>query len=421
MNAQLRSTSTVSPYELPKILNKGWRVTFAGTGVNLALGILYSWSIIAGFLRSNMGWSAFNTQLPYMIACGVFALIMVPGGRIQDQVGPKKVIMAAALLAGLGLIGSTYFLSPVGLSIFFGVFFGAAIGLGYSSTTPPAMKWFGSHKRGLITGIVVSGFGLASVYSAPLANTLINRYGLSHSFLILGISFVIVIMILAQFIMNPPRGYVPPGATRASKASAEEKKSVTTLSDFEWYEMCKTPQFYILWFMFCFGSLAGLMIIGQLASIAQEQSGVALGFILVAVLAVFNAGGRISGGMMFDSIGAKKTLMIIFAAQALNFLLFGIYNNLYLLLIGTVIAGFCYGACLAVFPSITANLFGVKNLGINYGLVFTAWGAGGVFGGLLGGMVRDTTGTYLFAYLASAALCLLGVILVFFLKFPERA
>ena len=422
MSAQLRNTSTVSkPYELPRVLNKGWKVTFAGTGVNLALGILYSWSIIAGFLRTNIGWSACNTQLPYMIACGVFALIMVPGGRIQDQVGPRKVIMTAALLAGLGLIGSTYFLSPVGLSIFFGVFFGAAIGLGYSSTTPPAMKWFGPHKRGLITGIVVSGFGLASVYSAPLANSLINRYGLSQSFLILGITFLFVLLILAQFIMNPPKGYVPPGVSRSSQASAEEKKKVDTSSNFEWYEMCKTPQFYILWFMFCFGSLAGLMIIGQLSSIAQEQSGVALGFILVAILAVFNAGGRISGGMMFDSIGATKTLMIIFSVQAVNFLLFGIYNNLYLLLIGTVIAGFCYGACLSVFPSITANLFGVKNLGINYGFVFTAWGAGGVFGGLLGGVVRDTTGTYLFAYLAAAGLCLLGVILVFFLKLPEEA
>ncbi len=414
------------PYELPKAINKGWKVTFAGTGVNLALGILYSWSIIAGFLRDNMGWSAFNTQLPYMIACGVFALLMVPGGRIQDQVGPRKVIMAAALLAGVGFVGSSYVTSPLGLSIFFGLFFGAAIGLGYSSTTPPAMKWFGSNKRGLITGIVVSGFGLASVYSAPLANSLIQRVGLSQTFFIIGIAFFILILILAQFIKNPPPGYVPPGASRslenipAEKKKAEKKK-VSTTTDFEWHEMCKTPQFYVLWFMFCFGSLAGLMIIGQLSSIAREQSGIALGFILVAILAIFNAGGRISGGIMFDSIGATKTLFIIFSLQAVNFLLFGIYNNLYLLLIGTVIAGFCYGACLSVFPSITANLFGVKNLGINYGLIFTAWGAGGVFGGLLGGMVRDATGTYLYAYLAAAALCFLGAILIFFLKLPESS
>lgn len=401
-----------------KLMNKGWKVTFAGTGVNLALGILYSWSVIAGFLRQDLGWSAFNTQLPYMIACGVFALLMVPGGRIQDQIGPRKVIMAAAVLAGIGLIGSTYFMTVVGLSIFFGLFFGAAIGLGYSSTTPPAMKWFGPEKRGLVTGLVVSGFGLASVYSAPLANSLIGNFGMSQTFLILGVAFFFIIIVLAQFIVNPPKDYVPPSAERLKKDEKDNNR--TPQKEFEWQEMCKTPQFYLLWFMFCFGSLAGLMVIGQLASIAQEQSGVALGFVLVAVLAVFNAGGRITGGIMFDSIGMTKTLVIIFALQAVNFVLFGFYSDIYTLLVGTVIAGFCYGACLSVFPSTTATLFGVKNLGINYGLIFTAWGAGGVFGGLIGGLVRDITGTYLFAYLGAAALCLLGLVLVFFLKSPEK-
>jgi len=402
---------------------RGWTVTFAGTGVNLALGLLYSWSVIARFLREDLEWTATQTQIPYMIACGVFALLMVPGGRIQDKIGPKKVIMTAGVFAGIGLIASSFLMTVVGLSIFFGIFFGTAMGLGYASTTPAAVKWFGPQKRGTVTGLVVSGFGCASVYAAPLAEYLIESIGISTTFFILGVAFFIVIMLLAQVINNPPAGYVPAGAAPAPKKSKkekqEEKQKGTLKVDFEWKEMIKTPQFYLLWLMFCFGSLAGLMVIGQLSSIAQDQAGMELGFLLVALLAVFNAGGRIVAGIMSDKLGRTNTMLIIFVGQAINFLLFNTYSTLIPLIIGTAVAGFCYGACLSVFPATTADLFGVKNLGVNYGLVFTSWGAGGVFGGLIGGMVRDITGTYLTAYIIAAVLCFAGAGLTFLTKPPK--
>ena len=389
-------------------------MTFAGLGVNLALGILYAWSVFAKFLRDDLGWTATQSQLPYMIACGVFAMLMVPGGRIQDKIGPRFVIMGAAVFTGLGLFGSSFFLSVTGLSIFFGIFFGMAIGMGYSSTTPPAIKWFGAEKRGLVTGLVVSGFGVAAVYAAPLSSLLLNSFGLPATFAIFGASFFILVMVLAQFITNPPQGYLP--ALPSTRFPGVKTKKSGPQREFEWYEMLRTPQFYILWFMFCFGALAGLMVIGQLSSIALEQAGITLGFVLVAILAIFNAGGRIIGGIMFDKIGRTLTLLIIFVAQGLNFLFFSTYGSLTTLLLGTIVAGFCYGACLSVFPATTAALFGVKNLGVNYGFVFLAWGAGGVFGGLIGGQVRDLTGDYFAAYLTAAVLCLIGAALTFLIK-----
>ncbi len=406
-------TGNLSKYA-PRMASKGWQVVFAGMGVNLALGILYAWSIFAKFLTDELGWTATSSQLPFMIACGVFALCMIPGGRMQDKIGPRFMIMAAAIFAGLGWIGSSFFLSVAGLSIFFGIFFGTAMGFGYSSATPPAIKWFGPEKRGMVTGLVVSGFGVAAVYAAPLSSFLLNTLGLYTTFLILGVSFFLVVIILAQFISNPPSGYLPGSAV--SNLPKSNEKAVSQQREYEWYEMLKTRQFYLLWLMFSFGSLGGLMIIGQLSRIALEQANVTLGFILVAILAVFNASGRIFGGIMLDKIGRTPTMFIIFIAQALNFMFFSTYTSLVPLLIGTIVAGLCYGACLSVFPATTANLFGVKNLGINYGLVFLAWGAGGVFGGLIGGQVRDLTGTYLFAYLIAAALCLAGAALAFLIK-----
>ncbi len=397
----------------------GWRVTFAGTGVNLALGMLYSWSVIAQYLRNEMGWSAIDTQLPYMVACGMFALLMIPGGRIQDRIGPRDVIMTSAVFAGLGLTGSSLFMTVTGVTVFFGVLFGASMGLGYSAATPPAVKWFGPEKRGLITGLVVSGFGLASVYAAPLTNYLLRGFGIQSTFIILGIAFFVVVLVLSQLIDNPPAGYKVAEAEHKSGKKVKKGAVKTNLSrELEWRRVLKTPHFYLLWLMFCFGSLAGLMVIGQLSGIAYEQSGIALGFLLVAILAVFNAGGRIAGGILFDRVG-MNTLFLIFGLQAVNFLFFNAYNTLPTLLLGTVVAGFCYGGCLSVFPATTASLFGVKNMGTNYGLVFTAWGAGGVFGGLIGGRFRDIFGTYLYAYLIAAALCLVGLALAFIIRFVK--
>lgn len=414
----MKTESTLSSsVQVKEKMNKGWQVTFAGMGINLALGILYSWSIIAQYLKDVMGWTAISSQIPYMIACGIFAILMVPGGRMQDKLGPRVVIIASAIFAGVGLIGSSFFLSITGLAIFFGVFFGTAMGLGYSSTTPPAIKWFGVQQRGLVTGLVVSGFGLASVYAAPLSSSLLSSMGMSTTFMILGIAFMVIILVLVQFVSNPPDNYIPEGT---NSVTIKKKEQDSSGQEFEWYEMIRRPQFYIIWFMFCFGALAGLMVIGQLSSIALEQANLSLGFLLVAVLAIFNASGRILGGVMFDKIGRTSTLLIIFTLQAVNFLFFSTYNTLILLLIGTIVAGFCYGACLSVFPAMTAGLFGVKNLGVNYGLVFVAWGAGGVFGGLIGGLVRDLTGTYFSAYLIAALLCIAGIVLTFFIKTPKR-
>lgn len=394
-----------------QLVHPGWRVTLAGTGVNLALGILYSWSIFAGFLKEQ-GWTAMQTQIPMMVACGVFALLMVPGGRMQDKVGPRRLITLAGVLAGIGLVGSSFFPTVLGLSVCFGVCFGAAMGLGYSSTTPPAMKWFAPGKRGLVTGIVVAGFGLASVYAAPLTTHLVKEYGLSRTMLVLGVSFMAVIVLLAQFIANPPADYVPD----ATPSPTAKKVTRTYGGDVDWKSMMRTPRFWALWGMFCVGSLSGLMVIGQLKSIATEQAGVKLGFVLVAVLAVFNAGGRIGGGLLFDRLGLRRTLLLVFILQTLNFLLFRTFTSAPAILLGTILAGGCYGACLSVFPASTAALFGVKNLGVNYGLVFTSWGVGGVFGGFMGGQVRDLTGSFTAAYLIAAVLSAAAIGMTFVLR-----
>ncbi len=402
--------------------NKGWIVAMAGMGVNLALGVLYSWGAFQGVLVTDpYNWTATQSQIPYMIACFIFAVSMVPGGRLQDRIGPRTVIMAAGVLALVGMVLSGYVITPVGLSISFGIIFGLAMGFGYAAPTPAAVKWFGPHKRGLMSGIVVSGFGLAGIYVAPLVRYLLAQFGLSQTFVILGIAYGIVIVVLAQFISNPPAGFVPepPPQSIAHKYAAKAKGVVV---DWDWKQMVKTPQFLGLWAMFCIGTFAGLLIIGQLRSIGMEQALLSddLAFWLISMYALFNWAGRIGCGIIGDKLGARNTLIAMFVLQVAVFAFFGTFTTAVPLFIGTALVAFAFGGMLTIFPAITANYFGVKNLGVNYGLVFTAWGGGGVFGPLVGGIVRDMTGTYGIGYTISAVLSIIGIILAVTMKAPKE-
>ncbi len=159
---------------------RGWIVVLAGTGINLAFGVLYAWSIFAGKLQDSLGWTKTQSSLPYTVAIIMFAVMMIPAGRLQDRFGPRIVATAGGILIGLGCILAGSLTTLPGLVFSFGILAGSGIGLGYASTTPPAVKWFAPEKKGLITGIVVGGFGLASLYIVPLSKYLLSNYDIFY-------------------------------------------------------------------------------------------------------------------------------------------------------------------------------------------------------------------------------------------------
>jgi len=401
---------------------RGWIVTFAGLGINLALGVLYAWSMIAKSLTADWGWTSGSASLPYAVACGVFAVAMVFAGRAQDRFGPRIVATLGGALTGLGMIVASFGSSGSSLPIVlgFGVMAGTGIGLGYASATPAAVKWFPAARKGLITGLVVSGFGLASVYIAPTTQWLLGSYGIAMTFRILGIGFLFTTVALAQLLVNPPTGYVAATPARATRnASAAHARPVR---DYDWHEMVRTPQFALLWLMYAFAAFAGLMIIGHMAKIAALQMpGADLGFLLVAVLAVGNASGRVVAGILSDRIGGTRTMLMVFVLQAGMMGLLAIAGTPAMLVPVAAFVGFSYGANLALFPSTTQGYFGTKNYGVNYGLVFTAWGVGGVFGSMTAGSIVDSTGGYGIAYAVAAGLCVLAAALTFATKPPKPA
>jgi OFA family oxalate/formate antiporter-like MFS transporter len=407
------------------VKNLGWQVTFAGLGINLALGVLYSWSVIKNaIIGSGVEWTQTQLSLPYSVACLVFCLVMVPAGRMQDKLSPRLVASLGGVLVGIGMIFASYFQTPVGFLVGFGLLAGAGIGFGYASATPPAVKWFPPAKTGMIAGIVVSGFGLASVYVAPLAKWLAATKGLQFMMMALGIGFLFVVTGLAQFLKAPHPAFQ---LIKGTGKTGEHKKELEThqvTHDMAPGQILKTASFYMLWFMYACGAGAGLMIISVAVKLGKSSN---VGVQAVVSLAIGNGAGRILAGMLSDKLGRKLTMFLFFILQAIMVVLLvlggregSLMNTANFWIIACGVVGACYGANLALFPSITKDFYGMKNFGMNYGLVFTAWGIGGFTLSLFAAKVYDKVQNYSFAFYCSAALLIAAAIMTFFVKPPVK-
>jgi OFA family oxalate/formate antiporter-like MFS transporter len=385
---------------------RGWTVVLTAVSINLIKALVLQWH-----------WKATQASLPFTISAASFALMMIFAGRWQDKIGPRYVAMLGGIILGLGLIASSFASTPEMMLVTFGLVGGLGIGLGYSATTPPSIKWFPPAQKGRITGIVVSGVGLAAVWIAPLTQYLLKVTSIQNTFLILGVGTIIFVSILSQFLANPPAGYTP-APTAAARTTPP--KSPVGRPNLDWHEMLRTGQFYQLWLMLVLAASAGLMIISQVALIAKDQAHIdKLGYAPVAILAIFNTLGRVVSGFLSDRIGRTNTMILAFILQAVNMFVFIYYTTPALLIFGAAFTGLCYGTIFTLFPTTTADFYGVKNLGVNYGLMFTGFGVAGTIGPMLGGKIRDAFGNYHNAFTISAVMLLAGAVLAFFLKAPK--
>ena len=397
---------------------RAWTVVIAALGVNLVIGALYAWSVMGKALVGQWNWTKTQATLPFATCTASFAVTMIFAGRWQDRIGPRYVVTLGGIFFGLGMVLSSFVHTYVPMLITFGLVGGMGIGLGYSATTPPSIKWFPPARKGLITGIVVSGVGLAALYMSPLTNYLLKATSIQQTFLILGVGTIVLVSLLAQFVTNPPAGYVP--APAAATTASQAKRAPASRRDLDWQEMLRTGQFYQLWLMFVLSASAGLLIIGNITLIAQDQVPKwDKAFLLVMVVAIFNTCGRFVSGFLSDRISRTNTMILAFVLQAINMFIFVQYRSPALLLFGSAFTGLCYGTIFTLFPAATADFYGVRNLGVNYGSLFTAFGVAGVTGSVLGGRVRDLFGSYTYAFITCGVMLLVGALLAFLLRAPK--
>jgi OFA family oxalate/formate antiporter-like MFS transporter len=417
---------------------RAWVVTFAGMAVNLCLGILYAWSVWKAALVPsdpalygtpmpglNEGWTYLSdAQGTWAYAiCGLtFALFMIPGGRIQDRYGPRTGATMGGLCLATGCVIAGLMKSYLGLIVGFGVLGGIGMGLGYAAATPAAVKWFHSSRRGLVVGLVVSGYGAAAIYISPLADYLIRQHGLTGSFVALGMLFAVVVVIAGRLLLTPPAGFV------ASVPVHILDGPKVVHRDYPAREMLRTWQFYALVFLFVGSAQSGLLVIANakklLASAADSTGFFAQNAWLLATFGGFvNAAGRIGTGRYSDRIGRLRAYAIngiisavcLFAAP----LVIG-EKSVWLLFAVIGVMFWQYGGTLALMPAITADYYGPKNLGLNYGLVFIGWGIA-FFVPQLAGYIYDATGSFSGAFYLSGGLLVAAVLLSRVINRPALA
>jgi MFS transporter, OFA family, oxalate/formate antiporter len=383
-------------------LNRWWRVV-GGLSMNLALGALYAWSTYVAPLEEEFGWTRDQTSQTFSIAVIVFALSFVVAGRLQDRLGPFPVSITGAILITVSFIMSSFTESLAWLYIWFGVVGGLGNGFGYATPIPVMAKWF-PDKRGLAVGLAVAGYGGGSAIFGPLANEwLLPEYGFRTTFVIFGIVFAVMTTVGAFLLRNPPVGYKPAGWQPAPAARA-----AATTHEFSPAETLRTPAFYFMWVAYACGTFAGLMVISQLVPFAKDVglSAVA-GTSLLVVGAAGNAGGRILSGWLSDAVGRLNTLRLMIAISAVGMPILYLVGDAQLTFLAFVmifVIYWCYGTQLSVNASTTSDFWGTKNAGINYGMLFLAWGVAGYFGPRVGGALFDEYGNYQAAFYIAALL-----------------
>lgn len=397
--------------------------------MQVLLGVIYSWSIFRGPLATLHGWSKAQTIAPYRYSLLTFAAGMIIAGFWQDKKGPRVVASVGGFLLAAGCLLASQMSNTVeGLVFAYGVV--AALGVGFAYVTPIAtcIKWF-PDKRGMIVGLAVMGFGIGPLVFGPLLETLIGKdpaklsETIPNTFLVLAAIFFVGVIGAAQFYRIPPAGWKPAGwAGPSSKANAADFTSGQALS---------TWQFYALWLLYFLGTSVGLTAIGEATPLLQEMAknsaamtaGAALG-----VMSIFNGLGRLGWGSISDRFGRKSALFGMCAVSVVACI--GVLRNadgFWMLLAGLCLVAFSYGGYLALMPSLTADFYGSRNVGANYGLLFTAWGlcgflVPGYFAAIMdrARAANDLAAGYSEVYWKLAVLAVVGALAVAALKPPRR-
>lgn len=395
---------------MKKKIYSGWLVVIGAVLLQLCIGAIYSWSLFNEPLIVKFGWDKTAVVLTYSISIFAFAFSTIFSGRLQDRLGPRIVAAIGGLLYGGGLALSSTATSIIQLYIYYGLIAGAGVGFVYVCPISTCVKWF-PDRKGFITGIAVGAFGLGSLVFKSIIQALIAALGVSMTFLTLGTIYFILIEAGAQLLALPSEGH---------GVSGRSGNMDIMNNNFTAAEMLKTKVFYLIWTIYLFGTISGLLVIGHANDIGVNMAGLnpASAANAVSIIALFNAAGRLTWGILYDRLGRRKVIFSMFILTAsgmiglsvltLNFLTF-------FLCLATI--AFSFGGFLSVMPTLTGEFYGIANLGANYGFVYQAYGLAAIIGSVTAANIGEFKSTFILA----AVLSLLGAVMTISVKKPVKA
>ncbi len=365
-----------------------WGLAIAAFLMQLALGSVYAWSVFLKPVIAVYHVSRLQANLTFSIVLLALGVTAGFGGYLNNRFGPRVIATLGGILYGLGVLLAAFAAPNIFiLYLTFGIIGGIGIGLGYIVALAMLIKWF-PERRGFITGLAVAGFGAGALITSPVAATLITSVGLGMTFLYLGIAYLVVIVIVAQFFRSAPEGYAPAGWTPTARQQTDRSTREYTLP-----EALRLPRWYVLWLILALNVTAGAALISVASPLAQKFTGVGAvtAALLVSVIGIFNGAGRLFWGWLSDGIGRPFAFLSMFLIQAIVFAILPSITTFAVLLIPVAIIALCYGGGFGTMPAFAADFFGPKNAGTIYGAMLTAWSAGGIVGPILIASFGTTT------------------------------
>lgn len=379
-----------------------WLILAAAIITNLTLGIGYAWSVFqAALLKTNevQGWKISQTSLAFSISFAMVPVGMIIFGPKVDSQGPKKFVFLGGILFGLGMVLTGFATSIPILYATYGIILGLGIGAAYGAATSVAVKWF-PDKKGLAGGLTAAGFGSGPIIFSPIIQNMIGSMGVYDTFKILGVFCLVVICAVSTVMVKAPDA--PSTGTQVTAVTGKTYK-----------EMVREKNFWLLWAVYIMGATGGMMIIGTASDIAKTYQLIDP-VQMVMFVGLANTFGRIFWGSVSDKIGRYLTVVAMFTTVAIGMFLLASNQTIGALagVVGTLCVALSFGGFLGAFPGITAENWGVKNAGSNYGWMFTAYGVAAIFGPSLGTTIKTANnGDYIMAFYIVLGMAIVGALL----------
>lgn len=402
---------------MEKIKNR-WLIAASAVGIHISIGSVYAWSVYTQPLIKQLGWELSDTQFTFSLAIFILGISAAFLGHFLEKNGPRKSGLLAATFFGVGVAGSglaVHLQSIYLLYLFYGLFGGIGLGLGYIAPVSTLIKWF-PDRRGLATGMAVMGFGFAALLSSPVIVYLIENVGIANTFFIMGSAYFVIMFISSLYLAPPPKDWLPAGLRATKDPGVKVEKETFSLTA---REALKTRRFWYLWLMFFINISCGIAIISVASPMAQEYTGltVVAAATMVGVMGLFNGAGRIGWATLSDKIGRPAMFTVFFVLQIIAFFLLPGVSNAILFqgLIFLILS--CYGGGFATVPAFIGDIFGTKELGMILGYMLTAWAAAGMAGPLFAAWTRSVTQSYNGTLYFFAALLLVALLISFLMGY----
>ena len=386
--------------------NKRWVYIVLGIIFMMFLGTVYSYSVFRVALEKEFMIGAAESGMPYMVALAFYALFMFLTGKYIEKFEAKKILLLGGLLVSLGWILSSFVTNIFLLTITYGCISGAGVGIAYGVPMSVIAKWF-PDKKGIAVGLILIGFGLSPLVTAPIARSLVESYGVMKTFFILGVSFAVLLPILAI-------AFKYPSDEEALVFNIKVNKSAQNSPDLTLKQMIRTKSFKGVYLNFIIGTMIGLMVVGMTINVGLDYFQLDSSTVTrtMAIFAIFNGVGRPTFGWVTDRYSSRKAMIIsyfLIMSSAMGLVTLGNHSFVYILTFSVL--WFNLGGWLAIVPTSTLKLYGIKNNSQNYGLMFTAYGIGAIAGVSTSGLILDYYANYDYVFYYIIGLCMVGIIL----------